>query len=171
MTYVFHTRCGCIPCGLSILLSPPRRAGRKGVGCSHRQCYRLFNACSTGPTHQTCLTACRRVGDLRSIHRVPNLTDNGVLMVHRAWSDRFRCTAANQPNFRLRKKQICWDWKKDNSFYKPRLKSISVGVIDDFTHTIPSFSYIMYLSPAFIFCIFNADVYFFFPVSSTRKYL
>ena len=82
MTYVFHTRCGCIPCGLSILLSPPRRAGRKGVGCSHRQCYRLFNACSTGPTHQTCLTAYRRVGDLRSIHRVPNLTDNGVLMVY-----------------------------------------------------------------------------------------
>ena len=126
MTYVFHTRCGCIPCGLSILLSPPRRAGWKGVGCSHRQCYRLFNACSTGPTHQTCLTAYRRVGDLRSIRRVPNLTDNGVLMVHRAWSDRFRCTKANQPNFRLRRKQIRWDWKKDSSFYKPRLKSISV---------------------------------------------
>ena len=64
VTYVFHTRYGCIPCGLSILLSPPRRAGRKGVGCSHRQCYRLFNACSTGPTHQTCLTAYRRVGGL-----------------------------------------------------------------------------------------------------------
>ena len=126
MTYVFHTRCGCIPCGLSILLSPPRRACRKGVGCSHRQCYRLFNACSTGPTHQACLTAYRRVGDLRSIHRVPNLTDNGVLMVHRVWSDRFRCTKANQPNFRLRKKQIPWDRKKDSSFYKPRLKSISV---------------------------------------------
>ncbi|GAB6401942.1 hypothetical protein IMM1_31720 [Pseudocoprococcus immobilis] len=47
-------------------------------------------------------------------------------MVHRAWSDRFRCTKANQPNFRLRKKQIRWDWKKDSSFYKPRLKSISV---------------------------------------------
>ena len=82
VTYVFHTGCGCTPCGFSILLSPPRRAGRKGVGCSHRQCYRLFNACSTGPTHQTCLTTYRRVGDLRSIHRVPNLTDNGVLMVY-----------------------------------------------------------------------------------------
>ena len=48
-------------------------------------------------------------------------------MVHRAWSDRFRYTKANQPNFRLRKKQIRWDWKKDSSFYKPRLKFISVG--------------------------------------------
>ena len=86
----------------------------------------IVYACSTGSTHQTCLTVYRRVGDLRSIHRVPNLTDNGVLMVHRVWSDRFRCTKANQPNFRLRKKQIRWDWKKDSSFYKPRLKSISV---------------------------------------------
>lgn len=104
-----------------------------GTGyCGVSFVYRLVSLCGVaenGPwhTHQTCLTAYRRVGDLRSIHRVPNLTDNGVLMVHRAWSDRFRCTEANQPNFRLRKKQIRWDWKKDSSFYKSRLKSISVG--------------------------------------------
>ena len=45
-------------------------------------------------------SVCRQIPSSHGTDAVPNLTDNGVLMVHRAWADRFRCTKANQPNLR-----------------------------------------------------------------------